>query len=435
MDAHANRRDFLRDVGLAGLGLAASSATVGAFAAPAETQPTKLKEPLVVAIIGTGDRGKALARTFAGLAGSEVKYVCDVDLSRARAAAVVVAGRQARETEAVQDLHRVLEDRSVAAVAIATPDHWHAPAAILACAAGKHVYVEKPCCHNPGEGELLVQAARKYRRIVQHGTQRRSSPKVIEAIQRVRAGEIGRVVLSRGWYTNERVATGQRTPASPPHDFDWDLWQGPAPRRAFTENVVPYKWHWYWHWGTGEMGNNGVHSLDLCRWGLGVDYPHKVTAGGGRFQFRDDQETPDTLNVTYDFGDKAIFWEGRSCLPRGLEGSTFGVAFYGDRASLVIDSDAYRIFNMKDELIDKHDSPIDDAAHAQNFLDCIQSGARPSAEIEEGYKSALLCHLGNIAYRCGGAIQCDPTSGRLIENPAALKLWNRQYEAGWEPKI
>ena len=175
--------------------------------------------------------------------------------------------------QVVGDLRRILDDKDVDAVTIATPDHWHTPAAILACQAGKHVYVEKPCCHNPHEGELLLKAARDNKRVVQHGTQRRSYSKVIEAIEKVHAGDIGSVHLSRGWYTNSRPETGRRTKASPPPGLDWAMWQGPAPEQAFTENVVPYKWHWYWHWGTGELGNNGIHSLDICRWGLKADAP------------------------------------------------------------------------------------------------------------------------------------------------------------------
>lgn len=434
MKRPTNRREFLAAMGIAGATLAAMSPK---GARPPSSQPAtapKIAHPLVIGIIGTGSRGTALAAGFAALPGAVVKYVCDVDSTHARRAAEAVARKQERTPQIVGDLRRVLDDPAVDAVAIATPDHWHGPAAILACAAGKHVYLEKPCCHNPHEGELLVEAVRKSGRIFQHGTQKRSMPRNIEAVARVRAGEIGTVCVSRGWYNNNRLQTGRRTPAGIPPELDWDLWQGPAPRTAYTENVVPYKWHWYWQWGTGELGNNGVHALDVCRWGLGVDYPKRVTAGGGRYYFHDDQETPDTLSVTYDFGDKTIIWEGRSCHPRGFEGLDFGIEFYGDKASLVIDTGGYRLFDPDGKLIEQQAGPSDDTPHLQNFLDCIRSGAKPHADVDDARKSTLLCHLGNIAYRTGGAVDCDPTSGKIPDGTAAQKLWARVYEPGWEPR-
>lgn len=448
MSDQTNRREFLRNMGIAGAGLtvlgsavaraaeeaAGSKPAVKLAAAPAQRFP-KIAKPLVIGVIGAGGRGTSVGEGFAALPGSVVKYVCDVDSTRVAAAVKAVAKKQDNEPQAVDDLRRVLDDKAVDAVVIATPDHWHAPAAILAILAQKHVYVEKPCCHNPREGKLLVQAARKYNRIVQHGTQRRSYPHVREAIERVRAGDIGPVYLSRGWYNNKREETGRRTPMPVPPELNWDLWQGPAPRREYTANVAHYKWHWFWNWGTGELGNNGVHALDVCRWGLGVDYPRKVTAGGGRYHFHDEQETPDTLSVTYDFGDKAIIWEGRSCNLHGFEGSGFGIAFYGDKATLIIDGDNYRLLDPKDKEIENHAGKAADAPHFQNFLDCVQSGQRPVADIEEGYKSALLCHLGNIAYRTGGAIACDPQSGHVVGNPQGEALWGREYEKGWEPKV
>jgi predicted dehydrogenase len=225
---------------------------------------------------------------------------------------------------------------------------------------------------------MLVAAARKHDKRVQHGTQRRSFPKIIEAIERVRAGDLGNVYLSRGWYNNTRPETGKRTPAPVPPGLNWDLWQGPAPRTAYTENVVHYKWHWFWHWGTGELGNNGVHALDVCRWGLGVDYPRKVTAGGGRYHYKDDQETPDTLSVTYDFGDKAIIWEGRSCSPRGFENSAYGIAFYGDKATMIMDGNGYRLLDPKGkEMLDKPvTGPAGNASTSRTS--CRRSAARRS---------------------------------------------------------
>jgi predicted dehydrogenase len=284
---------------------------------------------------------------------------------------------------------------------------------------------------------MLLKAARDAKSVVQHGTQRRSYSKVVEAIAKVHAGDIGAVRFSRGWYTNARPPTGKREAAEPPANFDWALWQGPAPARTFSINVVPYKWHWYWHWGTGELGNNGIHALDLCRWGLNADAPpRRVTAGGGRYAYADDQDTPDTLNVTFDYGDRCIVWEGRSCLPHGVEGSTFGAAFYGDKGTIVIGNNDYVQTDPSGKNVTtKVSAPAPDAPHIGNFLQCVRTGDKPAAEIEEGVRSTLLCHLGNIAYRTGGAIDLDPKAGTIVGNDAAQAMWGRDYNPKWEPKV
>jgi predicted dehydrogenase len=335
----------------------------------------------------------------------------------------------------VKDFRRILDDPGVDALVVAAPDHWHAPAAILACSAGKHVYMEKPASHNAREGELAVAAARKFNRVVQVGTQRRSMPKVVEAIELIRGGALGPVRFARGWYTNTRGSIGRGNPAPVPPWLDWALWQGPAPERPYQDNVVHYNWHWFWHWGTGELGNNGIHALDLCRWGLGVDYARRITSGGGRYHFTDDQESPDTNVVTFDFGDRAISWEGRSCQRHGIEGSGFGASFHGEKGTLVIDGANYTLFDAGDKPASKMAGSGSDDPHLKNFLDCIRSGRRPNADIEEGHKSTLLCHLGNIAWRVGRTVNCDPRTGRIVGDKGAARLWGREYRKGWEPKV
>jgi len=457
--SHANRRDFLKLSGTLALSVGALGAQQAtppgekpravdkpATEKPVETvppekpKPAPKADPLIVGVMGTAGRGTELAQEFATLPASHVKYVCDVDERNMKAAAARVAARQEGQPDSipqlVTDFRKMLDDKSVDVIAIAAPDHWHAPAAILAMAAGKHVYVEKPCCHNPHEGELLVAASKKHNRVVQHGTQRRSWPKNVEAIELVRSGGIGTVRLSRGWYANKRGETGRRTPAPVPPGLDWNLWQGPAPRREFTTNVVHYKWHWFWHWGTGELGNNGVHSLDVCRWGLGVDYPLSVTASGGRYHFDDDQETPDTHVVTMDFGDKGmIVWDGQSCVPHGIEGSGFGAAFYGSDGTVVIDGNGYKLYDPNRKLVKEESGSADNAGHVANFLECCRTGGTPVADAEEAYKSTLICHLGNIAYRTGRTIRLDPKTHRIAGDKEAEKLWRREYEKGWEPKV
>lgn len=430
MTPHASRRTFLKQSTLAAGWVVSTAATRAARAAdnPAEA--------VAVGVIGVNGRGTALASSFAKVGGARVAYVCDVDSRVIDKAVSAVGGDQAKEPQRVTDFRRILDDKSLDAVVIATPDHWHAPATILACAAGKHVYVEKPCSHNPREGELMIEAARKHSRVVQLGTQRRSMPGTLEAIERLRAGEIGNVLYSRGWYSAAREPIGHGKPAPVPEGLDYALWQGPAPEQEYRDNVVHYNWHWFWHWGTGELANNGIHSLDICRLGLGVDYPRRVTASGGKYFFKDDQQTPDTHTVSYDFGDKAISWEGCNWHRHGFQDSTFGIGFYGDRGTLVLDTASYKILDAGGKQIAKETKGFDGHdPHVKNFLACIRSGDRPAADIEEGHKSTLLCHLGNIAYRTGHALNLDPKNGHVQDDPQAAALWSREYRPGWEPKV
>ncbi|HWI59857.1 MAG TPA: Gfo/Idh/MocA family oxidoreductase, partial [Bacillota bacterium] len=291
------RRDFLRHSSV----LTASLATLGS--ATVLRGADRANDKVRIGIIGCNARGMAHIAGYLAVPNTEIAYICDVDSRAVDKGVAAVAKKQARKPQGIKDLRRMLEDPNVDAVSIATPDHWHAPATILACTAGKHVYVEKPGSHNVHESQLMVAAARQHKRVVQMGNQRRSWPWVIESIEALRAGELGNVYFARGWYTNHRASIGRGKPAPVPEWLDWSLWQGPAPEEAFRDNVVHYNWHWFWNWATGELGNNGVHSLDLARWGLGVDYPKRITCGGNRYHFKDDWQTPDTAVATFDFGD------------------------------------------------------------------------------------------------------------------------------------
>ncbi len=429
MNSSITRRQFLKHSAVASAGLAVVAGRASLRAADSAN------DKIILGIMGTNGRGSDLAHGFTELPGVEIAYVCDVDERAVAKGIKAVTQRQSREPKGVKDFRRILDDKAVDALVIAAPDHWHGPATILACSAGKHVYVEKPASHNAREGELMVAAARKHKRVVQLGTQRRMMPGVVEAIEKLKAGAIGRVMFSRGWYNNQRPSIGHGKPAPVPAWLDYDLWQGPAPAREFRDNVIHYNWHWFWHWGTGELGNNGIHALDICRWGLGVDYPLRVTAGGGKYRHDDDQETPDTHVVTWDFGDKSITYEGRSWHRRGFEGSMFGIAFYGEGGSIVIDGSSYKIYDAQDKLTSEQTGSGSDAPHLKNFLHCIRSGQRPAADIEEGHKSTLLCHLGNIAYRTGHTLHLDPKTHRIAGDPAASALWGREYRKGWQPKV
>jgi predicted dehydrogenase len=427
-----SRRSFIRSTA-AGTGLALAAPAVGYGRAVGGASPA---DTVVVAIVGTGGRGSSLARSFAAQTGAEVAYVCDVDARRRSEAGGDVERIQGSGPEAVADFRRALDDADVDGVVVAAPNHWHAPAALLAMDAGKHVYVEKPGSHNAREGELIVAAARRHGKIVQMGNQRRSWPRIVEAVERIHGGVIGPVHYARGWYANTRGSIGHGVPGEAPEWLDYELWQGPAPRRPYRDNMLHYNWHWFWDWGTGEIGNNGIHSLDLCRWALRVDHPTRVTSSGGRYFHVDDQQTPDTHLVTYTFDSgKSITWEGLSCNRRGIDGQTFGASFHGADGTLVIEGLGYRVFDHDGELVETvagaEGFDIDED-HIANFLEGIRSGAALRAPIAEGQKGTLLCHLGNISQRVGRGLTCEPGTGRIADDPEAMALWGRSYAEGWE---
>ena len=406
-------------------------------------------EKVRLCCMGVNSRGLALATNFAQQENADIIYVSDVD-SRATVTCIsAVEKNQGRAPQAQPDFRKALEDKSLDALVIAAPDHWHAPAAILACQAGKHVYVEKPCSHNPNEGETLVKVAKKHKRIVQMGNQRRSWPNVVAAMACLQEGIIGRPYFAKTWYTNNRGSIGSGKPVAVPSWLNYDLWQGPAPRRIFKDNLIHYNWHWFWHWGTGEALNNGVHMVDLARWGLGVDFPTAVNSTGGRFQFKDDWETPDTQIINLQFGKKAmISWEGRSCNGQPIEGSAVGVIFYGEKGSLIInDGNSFKVYDREKKIIKeaKPETAINarnvadpsqnlDAVHLNNFLDAIRKGTKLNSPIDEGHISTLLVQLGNIALRTGNSLKINPENGHIQADATALKLWKREYQPGWEIK-
>jgi predicted dehydrogenase len=439
-----DRRSFIKNTTVAAgaVPLVNMPAFVSAGRAPSDV--------VNVAVMGVNSRGDALARSFASSAGSRVAYVCDVDSRAMAKTAEAVGQRQDGIATLEGDFRRALDDPEVDALVIAAPDHWHAPATLMALQAGKHVYLEKPCGHNAREGELLVEAQRRYGKIVQMGNQQRSSPRSQEIIAEIHGGIIGRAYYAEAWYANTRGPIGHGKAAPVPAWLDYELWQGPAPRTEFLDNLIHYNWHWFWTWGTGEICNNGTHEIDVARWALGVELPVRVTSSGGRYHFREDgwKDMPDTQLATFEFEDgKILTWQGKSCNGRLVEGRGRGVAVHGEKGTVVIDRAGYVVYDEdnrqrlvsiqtgSEATLDTRGGGSLTDLHIENFLASVRGEAKPTAPVDEGATSQLLCHLGNIAWRKSRDLKVDPSSGHVVGDDDAMGLWGREYESGWEPTV
>lgn len=427
MKKQTSRRTFMQQSGALGAILATSTA-------PAILAQDSPGDRIVVGVIGMG-RGRGHLASYLDLKNVEVSHVCDLDPTRLGVGEKLVNGKQEhRKVKAVQEFQRILEDRDVNLISIALPNFWHTPAAILACQAGKHVYVEKPGSHNPWEAKQLVAAARHHKRKMQMGNQRRSMPYYREGIERLKGGVVGDVKFSRCWYLNARPSIKKGVYGKPPEWLNWESWQGATPERPFKDNLVHYNWHWHWHYGGGELANNGIHALDVCRWGLGVDYPERVTCNGGRYTYDDDQETPDTMYATYHCGDRGANFESSSCHPRREEEHPF-VSFYGTEGTVAFDGGGYSIHDLKGKELERVKGSSDQKPHFQNMMDAIRNDTPLNSEIGDAQISSMWCHLGNIAYRTQSSLEIDPASGEIRNNAAATALWKREYRPGWDKKL
>jgi predicted dehydrogenase len=416
-----NRRHFL------GSSTAAlSSLTIRASAPEGSNQVT-------VGIMGMGTRGKALARALAPMEGIRIAWIVEPDKNRLAESLDLLGKAQPKGKSlpsADENYQRILDDKSVDALIVTAPNHWHAPATILGCAAGKHVYVEKPCCHNPQEGLWMIEAAKKHGRLVQTGTQRRSWTGIQEAMQRLREGEIGELHAAQTWYYASRGSIGKGMEAATPEGLNYPLWEGPAPHRPFRTNYLHYNWHWFWHWGNGELGNNGIHWLDLARWGMGVTHPELSLSTGGRYYFNDDQETPDTHLVSFEFpGRKMITWEGHSCQKETRKEGP-DVLFLGSKGRLALSGAGYTVQDPTGKEIAKGKGTSGEGVHLANFIGAIRGNNKLSCPLEEAVPSTLLCHLGNIAHRTKRTLKTDATTGNPID-PLPAGLWRREYASGF----
>jgi len=413
-------------------------ASAAAFHIAPNLRAQSANEKFTLGIIGPGGMGTNLLKTFAKFDDVNIASVSDVDTNRLAVAVKNVEKLKGRTPKVEKDFRRILEDKSVDAVVIATPDHWHAPATIFACDAGKHVYVEKPGSHNIREGRLMIEAARRNKRVVQVGTQSRSASHVRAAIEKLAGGAIGDVLAVRVWNSQLRGNIGKKQPSEPPPHLDFDAWVGPAPMVPYQSNLLPSIWRWWFAFGTGDMGNDGVHDLDLGRWGLGAGdrHPNRVCALGGKYFFDDDQQFPDTQTVVFEYDlaggkKKQLIYEQRIWAPYVQEGHENGDGYYGTKGYMILGKGrGWELFAARNKPVEKVEGKLDLAAHNRNFLDCIKTGARPNADVEVHHYSACLCHLGNIATRLGRTLQFDPQKERFIGDDEANKLVRREYRTG-----
>jgi len=422
------RRTLLNQT--ATLGLAAALTPLSASLRAANAASRKLR----VAVIGLG-RGMGHVGALLNMPEFEIAYLAEVDSKRLERGMKAVGDKQQAPCQGIQDFRKALEDKTLDAVFIATPNFWHTPSALLAMQAGKHVYVEKPGSQNPHEAEMIVAAAKKYGKHVQMGNQRRSLMR--DAIAALHAGAIGELHFARSFYYASRKALGQGGAGQmPAPDLDFNLWQGPVVEDRDIRDYVHYEWHWLWNWGNGELGNNGIHTLDVLRWGLQVTHPHSVTYTGGRYWHSDKQETPDTGTACYNFGKVGMEWVQSSSHPRAAEKPVGECLFYGEGGTFVINGTAWTVYDPKGVKTGEGKGPNGmDLLHIGNFIETLRGNATLNSPIEEGQLSTMLCHLGNIAYRTGTVVKCDPQTGKLLNNPEGEKLWKRTYRKEWEPSV
>ena len=438
----STRRNFIKKTSLGTIGLTSSSSNffIGKNILGANDR-------INCAVVGVRSRGKAHAAAINSQNNSKIIFNCDVD-------DIIIEDHNkwckkniGYVPEIEKDFRKLIENKNLDAVFIATPEHWHAHMTIMASQAGKHVYIEKPCSHNLYENELLVVAQKKYGTKIQMGNQQRSAITSMLAIDEIRNGIIGDVYKGEAYYSNNRGSIGIGKIVPVPKFLDWDLWQGPAPRVLYKDNIHPYNWHWFRNWGTGEVHNNGTHEIDICRWALGVDYPESVTSFGGKYSYQDDWEFVDNQQVTFKYkDDKFITWTGHS---RGLiqpKQPGRGVTIYGSKGSIQLDRNFYKLYDLGGNLI-KYEKEgavsktIDsrgqgglDENHIGNLFDSIRYNKSLNAEIKDASISTHLCHLANLAQDSGETLHIDTETGKILNN-IADNYWKREYAPGWEPKV
>lgn len=435
------RRDFIRKIAAGSTGIAIGGVAPG-FIPASYSRITGANDRIFIAIIGLGRRYTQFIETISTKENNvELLYLCDVMKSQREKASEAFSKVISNKPVLVNDIRKVLADQKLDAILNATPDHWHTPGAIMALKAGKHVYLEKPCSHNPHEAELLVSCQRKYNKFVQIGNQYRSVPHMKEIISEIHNGVIGKPCEGLSFFTSTRGELPSPVKAPVPDGLDWDLFQGPAPRTEYMHLTWDYNWHWYgWNYGTGEAGNNGIHELDIARWALQVEYPEYVDVEAEKRQYVNDGWTMyDTMEATFKFPDKKIIkWDGKSRTGYKTYGTPRGTVIYGSEGTAYVDPFLYRIYDLGGNMIKEKSkvSGADDGTslHLINFFNAIRGKERLTSPIEIAALSNLLINYANISYRTGKPFEVDTETGRIFDREA-MKLWSREYEPGWEPKV
>lgn len=446
---NSSRRDFLRTAAAGAAALSLGGVAKG-MTARSYSRIVGANDRLNVAIVGLGRRLSAYFEPVSKKdANVELVYLCDVMKSQRERAAQRFSKLIGNKPVLENDIRKVLDDKKVDAIFNATPDHWHTPGTCMALQAGKHVYIEKPCSHNPHEGELLVAFQKKYGKVVQMGNQQRSAPESIEIINDIHNGKIGKVYKALAFYSNNRGEVPVAKAAPVPEGLDWELFQGPAIHGPYMHDTWDYNWHWYgWNFGTAEMGNNATHELDVARWALQVDYPEFVEVEAEKRHFPEDGWTMyDTMLATYRFaGNKIIQWDGKSRSGYQTYGSDRGTIVYGSEGTVFVNRGGYKLYDRSGKVVKDSKSAGNEAGtalggggdmttgHVINFFNTIRGIDQLKSPIDQGAISQMLTHYANIAYRVGSSFDVDPVSGR-IKDKKAMKLWSREYESGWEPKF
>jgi predicted dehydrogenase len=427
-----SRRDFLARAGTAAVSVAAAS-RIGTREAEAQ-EKTSPNERVGVGVMGLRNQGRLDGLEFLNSGLAEIVAVCDVDDAQIERVAADFTNHenQPREPKKVKDFRRMLDDPDIDAIIIATPDHWHAQATVMACQAGRDVYIEKPLSWSIAEGRAMVSAARENDRVVQVGTQQRSGAHFFEGLDLIKSGKLGDVNLARGWIAHVRPDIGTPPDGPVPEGVDYDMWLGPAPNSPFNPNRFHYNWHFFWDYGTGEMGNWGAHWLDVIRWGLDLDVPSSSCASGGIYHPIDAKETPDTQMVVYDFPGLTVVWEQWLWSKRKIEGHACAAAFYGTEGTLVIGRGGWKLYGPDggSVLEESGGSPLE-SAHVTNFLQCVKSRKRPTADVEEGHKSAIMCHMANVSIQTGRKLHFDAKTETFIDDDEANTLLMREYREPW----
>jgi predicted dehydrogenase len=434
-----SRRDFLISSSAAG---AAAAATL-AMGPVAKASPN---ERLQVGVIGAGGRALELNRLFAANPNSEVVAIADIDPRRFPQAVADVTELQHRPPRTLGDFRKIIDDPTIDVVAVGTPDHWHAIPTILACTSGKDVYVEKPDGHNIVEGLRMVAALRKYGRIVQMGSQHRTTERMKSALVYLREGHLGRALVAKAWESARQGSIGRPPDSPPPPEVDYEMWIGPAPLSPFNENRFHGNWRWFYDYGTGDLGNDGVHRLDMAvaalsaageaQGELPLGLPSAISASGGKWYFDDMQQFPDTLQVNYEYSKpapKILTYEMRLWAPYHYHGESEGAAVYGDQGFIVLGNRRWRAFDADGRLVKEVAGDTDAAPHVQNFIDCIGSRQKPACDLETvGHPASVLCHAGNISARLGRKLFFDAASETFVGDDEANALRSRaEYRKPW----